>query len=148
MNYNVLKSKSPYFLLKKIHTLIKTKQNWKWKTSPTFLQRQTFCFSSNYNRKLKVKLWWAKARKRKKRKYFVPFIWMKETFFKHFISMHVYWINFQNMHYFTYQKTLLHTLLCLFLKSSKVSSLYLKETEEINLLVLFCVIWADSQVLF
>ena len=29
----------------------------------------------------------------------------------------VYWIHFQNMHIFTYQKTLLHTLFCLFLKS-------------------------------
>ena len=30
------------------------------------------------------------------------------------------WIHFQDIHTFTYQKRLLHTLLCLFLKSSKV----------------------------
>ena len=31
----------------------------------------------------------------------------------------LYWIHFQNTHTFTYQKTLLHALFCLFLKSSK-----------------------------
>ena len=37
----------------------------------------------------------------------------------------VYWINFHNIHIFTYQKTLLHTLFCLFLKSSKAFSISL-----------------------
>ena len=31
----------------------------------------------------------------------------------------VYRVHFQNIHTFTYQKTLLHTLFCLFLKSLK-----------------------------
>ena len=37
----------------------------------------------------------------------------------------VYWIHFQNIHAFTYQKTLLSTLFCLFLESSKAFSVSL-----------------------
>ena len=37
----------------------------------------------------------------------------------------VYWIHFHNIHTFTYQKTLLHTLFYLFLKSSKAFSVSL-----------------------
>ena len=35
------------------------------------------------------------------------------------------WIRFQNIHTFTYQKTLPHTFFCLFLKSSKAFSVFL-----------------------
>ena len=34
-------------------------------------------------------------------------------------------IHFQNIHTFTYQKACLHTIFCLFLKSSKAFSVYL-----------------------
>ena len=37
----------------------------------------------------------------------------------------LYWIHFQNTHTFTYQKTLLHTHFCLFLKSLKAFNVYL-----------------------
>ena len=47
---------------------------WKWKILQTVLHRQTLCFSSYKNRKLKAKLFWAGARERKKRAFFVPFI--------------------------------------------------------------------------
>ena len=43
-----------------------------------------------------------------------------------FISIIVYKIHFQNVHTFTYQKTLFHTHLCFFLTSSKVFSVSLK----------------------
>ena len=37
-----------------------------------------------------------------------------------------YWIHFQNIHTFTYQKASLHALFCLFLKSSKALSVLLR----------------------
>ena len=56
-NYDVLKSRSPDFLLNKnIKTLIKTKRNRKWKIPHTLLERQTLGFSPYKNRELKVKL--------------------------------------------------------------------------------------------
>ena len=52
-----------------------------WKIPQTVLERRTLCFSSFKNRRLKVKLWWAGARERKKRAFFVPFILSEEKFF-------------------------------------------------------------------
>ena len=69
----------------------------------THLQRRALCFSSNRNSELKVKVWWVGACRRKK----------------------VYWINFQNIYTFTYQKILLHTLFCFFLKWLKAFSVSL-----------------------
>ena len=64
-------------------------------------------------------MWCAGARKRKKRAFFVPFILLEGNSFKIFVLPQciLYWIHFQNMHTFTYQKTLLHTL---FLLVSKI----------------------------
>ena len=97
------------------------KQNRKWKIPHTGLERQTLCFSSYKNHKLKVKLWWVGARERKKRAFFVPFILSEGNFFNICVlsQCKVYWIHFQNIHTFTYQITLLHTIFCLFLKSLK-----------------------------
>ena len=89
--------------------------------NPTHSFRETnLCFSSYKNCKLKVKLWWVGVRERKNRVFFVPFILSKGNFFKICVLSQciVYWIHFQNIHTFTYQKTLLHTLFCFFLKSS------------------------------
>ena len=79
----------------------------------TVLERPTLSFSSYKNRKLKVKRWWVGARERKKRVFFVPFLLFEGIFFNICVLSQciVYWINFQNIHTFTYQKTLLHTLL-------------------------------------
>ena len=67
INFEVLMSKSLYFLLNKNINLIKTKRNRKLKILHELLERQTFWYSSYKNRELKVKLWWAGARERKKR---------------------------------------------------------------------------------
>ena len=42
----------------------------KWKISRTLLDRQTLCFNWYENRELKIKLWWAWARERKKIAFF------------------------------------------------------------------------------
>ena len=111
--YDVLKSKSRCILLKKNKILIKRKQNRKWKIPHTVWERRILCFSSCKNSKLKVKLWWIGARERKNRTFFVSLILPEGNSFKICVlsQCEVYWIHFQNMHTFTYQKTLLHPLL-------------------------------------
>ena len=118
------------------------KWNRKWKIPYKVLERRILCFSSylhefyvNFmfiwiykNRKLKVKLWWVVAGEGKKRE-FCPVYSDLKGFFNIFVLSQciVYWINFQNIHTFTYQKTLLlHTLFCLFFKSSEAFSVSLR----------------------
>ena len=98
--------------------MIKTKQNRKWKISYGVLERWTLCFSLNKYHKLKVKQWRVGARGRKKRAFFVLFILSEGNFFEicALSQCIVYSIHFQNIHTFTYQKTLLHTLLLLVFK--------------------------------
>ena len=110
-NYDVLKLKSPCILLNKNVNFNKSKTDSK-------MERQTLCFSSCKNSKLKVKLRWVGARERKIRAYFVPFALSEGNFSNICVLSQciVYWIHIQNMHTFTYQKTLLHTLLMLAFK--------------------------------
>ena len=58
------------------------------------------------------------ARERKKNAIFVPFILPIGIFFKICVLSQciVHWMHFQNIHTFTYQKTLLHALLLLVFK--------------------------------
>ena len=65
---------------------------------------------------------WRELAKEKKRASFVPFVFVRRKFFLTFLltsQFIVYWIHFQNIHTFTYQKTLLHTLLLFIFKISK-----------------------------
>ena len=93
----------------------------KWKFPHIVLERRTLCFSSFKNRKLKVNLWWVGARERKKRASFVPFILPEGDFFNICVLSQCikYLIYFQNLHTFTYQKTLLYTLLVFVFKVVK-----------------------------
>ena len=94
------------------------KLKWKWKIPHTVSERRTLCFSSYKNRKLKVKLWWVGTRKRKK-----DFLYRSSCPEGNFFDICLlfkcimYWIHFQNIHTFIYQKTLLRTLFCRFSKS-------------------------------
>ena len=131
------------------------KRNQKWKIPRTVLERRTLFFTSYKNHKLKVKLWWVGARKRKKRTLFVLLILSEGNFFKICVlSQWIdYWIHFQNLNTFTYQKTLLHIVLyeyihtlyncyihtihtlllcCLFLKSLKAFSVSLMPNRRKN----------------
>ena len=105
---------------------MKTKRKRKWKIPHAVLERQTLCFSSYKNRKLKVKLWRAEARKRKKRAFFVLFILSEGNFFKICVLSQcvAYWIHFQNIQTFIYQKH--YFICCLFLKSLKTFSVSLR----------------------
>ena len=114
------------FYWAKIYTLIKTRRNRKCKILHTVLARWTLCFSSYKNCELKVKLWWVGAHERIKRAFlfFVTFILSEGNLFNIcFLSQCiVYWINFQNIYTFAYQKALHHTLLLVVFKIIK--SLY------------------------
>ena len=93
---------------------MKTRRNWKWRIPHMVLGTWTMCFSSYKNCELKVKLWC----ERKKSALFVKFILSERNFFKTWVLSQsiAYWINFQNIYTFTYQKILLHTFLLLVFK--------------------------------
>ena len=117
-----LKSKSPRILSNNIINF--NKNETESKIPHTVLKRQILCFSSYKNCKLKVKLWWVGARERKKRIFFAWFILSADNFLKICVLRQctVYWIQFQNIHTFTYQKILLHYIFYLFLRSSEAFS--------------------------
>ena len=89
--------------------------------SYTVLERMTLCFSSYKNRKLKVKPRWFGVCERERRAFFVTFILFEGNLFSiSVLSQYIaYWIHFQNIHTFTFQKTLLHTLLLFVFKIVK-----------------------------
>ena len=73
-NYDVLKSKSPCFLLNKNMNFDKNEMESRM-LNPTHAFKETnLCFNSNKNCKLKVNLWWVGAYERKKEYIFVTFI--------------------------------------------------------------------------
>ena len=69
-----------------------------------------------------------KVKKEKKRAFFVPLILPEGKFFKIcvFSQYIVHWIHFHNIHTFTYQKSLLHTLLLLAFKIAESLQCVLK----------------------
>ena len=87
-NYDVLKSKTPCILLNKNINFNKNETESRMKNPTHSFKRRTLCFSSYKNRKLKVKLWWVGAHKRKKRA-FLYRLFCSKKFFLHlcFISM-------------------------------------------------------------
>ena len=80
-NYDVWKSKIPAFCWTKILTLIKTERNRKSKIPHIVLERRTLCFNSFKNHKLKIKLRWVGARKRKKEGIFSTVYFVRRNFF-------------------------------------------------------------------
>ena len=117
-NYDVLKSKSLYFLLNKNINFNESKMDSKMENPTYSFREMNLCFSSYKNCELKIKLWWVGACERKKSVFFVMFILSKGNIFNICVLSPciVYRITFENIYTFTYQKTLLHTLLLLFFK--------------------------------
>ena len=103
-------------------TNIKTKRNWEWKIPHTIFERGTLCFSSYNNRQLQLKLFAKEKRGPSLYHLFCPkelFFYICVSFFLFISQCMVYWILFQNVHTFTYQKILLHTPLLLVFKFVK-----------------------------
>ena len=110
-NYDVLKSKSPYILLNKNINFNKNETESKME-NPKHSFRETNLVLQLIikNCKLKVKLWWAGSRERKKRAFFVPLILSRGNFFD--ICILPQW----HSEYTYFYISLLCTLCCLFLK--------------------------------
>ena len=108
----------------------KTRRNRNWKMPRTVSEIWTL--GSYKNPELKVKLRWVGARERKKIAFFVTLILSKRKFFNIYVLSQciVYWISFQSIYSFTYQKTLLHTLSKAF--SVSLNPSFLKETLELR----------------
>ena len=90
--------------------------------NPTLRFREiNLLFSLYENCKLKVKLQWVRARERKKSAVFVTFILSEGNFFNIYALSQciAYWINFQNLSTFVYQKLLLYALLSVVFKIIK-----------------------------
>ena len=77
---------------------------------------------------------------KKKRAFFVPLILSEENFFNICVLSQciLYWIRFQNIYTLIYQKTLLHTLFCLFWKSRKAFSVSLSKVGVLLLEIFGC----------
>ena len=99
-NYGVLNSNNTFILFNKNISFNKIETESKMGNPLIVLERWTLCFSSYKNRKLKVKLWWVGARERKKKAFFVLFIFFEWICFKICVLSQcvVYWIHFQNIH--------------------------------------------------
>ena len=122
-NYDILKSKSPRTLLNNnINLTINKNRKRKGKIWHTVLERRNLFFSSYNNRKLKETRSWVGAFERKKGTCFAPFILSEGSFFNIcFLSQSmVYWIDFQNIHTFTYQKKMLQKFFRLFFTLFKI----------------------------
>ena len=129
-NYNVLKSKNPCFLSNQNINFNKDETESKME-NPTYAFRETNLCASTHS-KLKVKFCWVGARERKKSAFFVTFILLTEMFLilVYYLNIAiVYWTNLQNIYTFTYRKTVLYTLFCLFLKLLRAFDILLKEPE-------------------
>ena len=98
------------------------KRNRKWEIPHTVSERRTLRFSSYKNRKIRSKIVMSWSSRKKKRKFFVPFILSEGKFFNILL--------YKNIYTFIYQKALLHTLFCLILKSSKAFSVFLSSEEK------------------
>ena len=102
-----LTSKSPFLLNKNIKF---NKNETEWNTvleTDTVLEKWAICFNWYKNCELKVKLSRVGAHERKKNAPFVRFILSERNFLNILVLSQciVYWMHFQNIDTFTYQKT-------------------------------------------
>ena len=128
--YDVLKTKSPCIFLNKNINFNRNKTESKMENLAQFW-RDAPCFSAHRriaNLKKKKKTVMSYSSRKKKKTFFLPFIFSEDSFFKICVLSQciVYWINFQNIHTFTNQKILLHTLVLLVSKTGKSLQCILK----------------------
>ena len=118
-NYDVFKSKGPSILLIKNINFNKNKTEWKTKNLTHSFTEMNIVHQLIWGSRS-----WSSLKKKEDMFCTVYF----EFFFDICVlpQCTVYWIQFQNIHTFTYQKTLIHTLFDLFLKSLKAFSVSLK----------------------
>ena len=108
-NYDVLKSKVSCILLNKNINFIKNGTESNMENSTRNFRKTNLGLHLIKNRKLKIKLQWVGARKRKKMAFSYRLFCAKEIFFNICVLSQciVHWIHFQNIHTFAYEETLL-----------------------------------------
>ena len=118
---DVVKSKSPCFLLNKYINLNKNETESKMENPSHIL-----CFSSCRSRESKEKLWCVAARKRKKSVYSVTFIFSQGIFFQHFCFISMYSVlNELSEHvYFYISKIITSFTFVAFFKNCQKPSVY------------------------
>ena len=135
-NYEVLKSKSPCILLNKNENFNKNEAESKIGNLTHIFTETNLVLQLIQESQIKSKtmMSWSWWKKKEGLLWTVYFVRMNFFFNIGVLSQCiVYWIYFQNLHTFTHQKTLLHTLFCLFLNSSKVFSVSLTFASQCNL---------------
>ena len=114
-NYDVLKLKGPWILFLKNVNFNKNKTELKME-NPAYSFRETnLVLQCIKESQIKCKTVMSWSTQKKKRGHFLYRLFCLKDFLKIFVLSQciMYWIHFQNIHTFTYQKTLLHTLLLL-----------------------------------
>ena len=126
-NYDVLKLKSPSILLKKNINFHKNETESKMENPTHSFREKNLVLQLIYKSQIKSKNVMSWSSRRIKEGIFFTVYLSERNFFKicDLSQCIVYWIQFPNLHTFTYQKTLLHIHFRLFLKSSKVFSVSL-----------------------
>ena len=126
-NYDVLKLKSPSILLKKNINFHKNETESKMENPTHSFREKNLVLQLIYKSQIKSKNVMSWSSRRIKEGIFFTVYLYERNFFKicDLSQCIVYWIQFPNLHTFTYQKTLLHIHFRLFLKSSKVFSVSL-----------------------
>ena len=122
-SYDVLKSKSSYILLNKSINFNKNRTESKMENLTHTFRETNLVFHLIQESQIKSKTVMSWISRKKKESIFCIVYFVRREFFNiSFLSQClVYWIHFQSIHTFTYQKILLHTLL--FLASKIVESL-------------------------
>ena len=127
-NYDVLKSKSPCILLNKYINLNINERESKME-NPTHSFRETnlvLQVISESQIKSKTTMSWNSQKK--KESTFCTVYFVRRKFFSICVLSQyiVYWIHFQNIHTFTYEKNYFIHFCCFFFKSSKAFCVSLK----------------------
>ena len=130
-NYDVLKSKNPRKFLNKDINFSKNETESKMENTPHSFRETNLVFQFIWELQIKSKAQKNKKKKRSQKEtkdIFCNVYFAQRTFFNICVLSQciVYWIHFQTIHTFRYQKALLHTLFYLFLKSLKTFSVSLK----------------------
>ena len=126
-NYDVLKLKSRSILLKKNINFQKNETESKMENPTHSFREKNFVLQLIYKSQIKSKTVMSWSSRRIKEGIFFTVYLSKGNFFKIFDLSQciVHWIQFPNLHTFTYQKILLHIHFWLFLISLKVFSVSL-----------------------
>ena len=111
-NYDVLKSKSPCILMNKNINFNKNEAKSKMRNSTQSLTETIILLQLIQESQIKCKTVMSWISRKKKRAIFVTLILSEGNVFNICVLSQCtgYWTHFQNMHSFTYQKTLLHYL--------------------------------------